>query len=108
MASSTASLFARYSFVHGKSVVRAIGVNSTGLRNNSQETTHVPTAENMSFEEYRKLRKALKWRGRFAGIPLGLLAVTASSTVSAHFLPDMFNPQPEVEIQPILSVILYK
>lgn len=66
----------------------------------SQE--NVPGTEKMSFEKYRKLRRALKWRGRIAGIPLGLLAISTSSAINIHFNPDMFNPQPEVEIQPIL------
>ena len=56
----------------------------------------------MSFEEYRKLRRSLKWRGRIAGIPMTFLAIAASSAVNIHLNPDMFNPQPEAEIPLIL------
>ena len=55
----------------------------------------------MPFEEYRKLRKALKWRARIAGIPMGLLGIAASSFVNVHFNPRMFEMSPE-EIKPIL------
>ena len=73
------------------------------LRNCSQEVNAaVQTEEKMSFEEYRKLRKALKWRGRVAGVPLGFMAMATSSAINLHFNPNMFNPQSEAEIQLIL------
>ena len=55
----------------------------------------------MQFEEYRKLRKALKWRARIAGIPMGLLGIAASSFVNVRFNPRLFEMSPE-EIKPIL------
>ena len=99
---SSSLLLVRNSFAYGKNIVRVISINTACLRNYSQETKQSSSVEKMSFEEYRKLRKALKLRGRIAGIPLGMLAITVTSSISVNLMPDMFNPQPEVEIQPIL------
>ena len=55
----------------------------------------------MPFEEYRKLKKALKMRARIAGLPTAVVGVMASSFVNVHFNPRMFEMTPE-EVQPIL------
>ena len=57
----------------------------------------------MPFEEYRKLRRRLKFRSRLAGIPAAVVGVTLSSAVNVHFHPQMLEFQnPEVELTPIL------
>ena len=58
-------------------------------------------SDKLAFEEYRKLRKSLKMRGRLAGIPMGFLGMGISSFVNVQFNPNMFNMTPE-EVQPIL------
>ena len=59
-------------------------------------------SEKMTFEEYRKLRKSLKTRGRVAGLPMAFLGMGISSFVNVHYVtPNMFDMTPE-EIQPIL------
>ena len=55
----------------------------------------------MNFEEYRKLKKSLKWKARLSGIPMALVAMGISSAANLHFNPNMFDAAPE-EIQPIL------
>ena len=64
----------------------------------------VPAAKGrmMKFEEYRKLKKALKWNARIAAIPAGLVAVAISSAANVHFNPTMFEAATPEEIQPIL------
>lgn len=57
----------------------------------------------MPFEEYRKLKKALKMRARIAGLPTAVVGVMASSFVNIHFNPRMFEMTPE-EVQPILGM----
>ena len=59
------------------------------------------SGEKLTFEEYRKLRKSLKMRGRVAGLPMGFLGMGISSFINVHFNPNMFNMTPE-EVQPIL------
>lgn len=57
----------------------------------------------MDFEEYRKLKRALKWNARVAGIPMGFIAVGISSLTNLHFMPNAFDTSiPPEEIQPIL------
>ena len=57
----------------------------------------------MPFEQYRKLRRRLKFRSRLAGIPAAVVGVTLSSAVNVHFHPQMLEFQnPEVELAPIL------
>jgi len=64
-----------------------------------------PVSERMMpFEKYRKLKKALKWRARIAGIPMAFLGIAASSYVNVRINPDMFVMSPE-EIKPILYVV---
>ena len=55
----------------------------------------------MSFEDYRKLRKALKSRSRVAGIPLAFISMGVSSLINVQMNPEMFEMTPE-EVQPIL------
>ena len=57
----------------------------------------------LPFEEYKKLKKALKLRARLSGLPMGLVGIAVSSFVNVHFNPRMFDATPE-EIQPILCV----
>ena len=64
-------------------------------------STDVVDGEKLTFEEYRKLRKSLKMRGRVAGLPMALVGMGISSFVSVQYNPDMFNMTPE-EVQPIL------
>lgn len=55
----------------------------------------------LSFEEYRKLKKAIKLRGRLAALPMGFVGIGISSAISVQLNPRMFEMTPE-EIQPIL------
>ena len=55
----------------------------------------------LTFEEYRKLRKSLKFRGRVAGLPMAFVGMAISSFVCVQYNPNMFNMTPE-EVQPIL------
>lgn len=64
-------------------------------------STEVVDSEKLTFEEYRKLRKSLKMRGRVAGLPMALLGMGISSFVNVQYNPDMFNMAPE-DVQPIL------
>lgn len=57
----------------------------------------------MPFEEYRKLKTALKLRARIAGFPMAFVGIALSSVVSIHLNPRMFEMTPE-EIQPILGM----
>lgn len=59
------------------------------------------TRSTLPFEEFIENRGKLKFRSRIAGVPFGLLGLTASSMVSAYTFPNMFDTPPE-EIQPIL------
>ena len=59
------------------------------------------TERMMPFEEYRKLRRSIKWRGRVAGAFTGVFGVALSAAVNAHLNPQMFEAPPE-EVQPIL------
>lgn len=59
------------------------------------------TRSTLPFEEFIENRKKLKLRSRIAGVPFGLLGLTASSMASAYTFPNMFDTPPE-EIQPIL------
>ena len=59
------------------------------------------TRGKMSFEEYRKLKKALRMRARVAGLPMGLVGMSLSSAIGIHLNPRMFEMTPE-EVQPIL------
>ena len=57
----------------------------------------------MNFEEYRKLKRSLKWNARVAGIPMGCIAVGISSMTNLHFMPHIFDTSlPPEEITPIL------
>ena len=56
---------------------------------------------NMSFGDYRKLKKDLKIRRRIAGIPMAFLGLGASSAMNVYLNPKMFEMTPE-EVQPIL------
>ena len=59
-------------------------------------------SEKLTFEEYRKLRKSLKTRGRVAGLPMAFFGMGISSFVNVHYItPNMFELTPE-EVQPIL------
>ena len=59
-------------------------------------------SEKMTFEEYRKLRKSLRTRGRVASLPMAFFGMGISSFVNVHYItPNMFDMTPE-EIQPIL------
>ena len=71
------------------------------ITNSYSTASHGTVSQTMTFEEYRKLRKAHRWRTRISGIPMGLLMTTSSSVVVGHFYPNMFDATPE-EIQPIL------
>ena len=55
----------------------------------------------ISFEDYRKLRKTLKSRSRVAGIPLAFISMGVSSLINVQMNPGMFEMTPE-EVQPIL------
>ena len=59
-----------------------------------QYSTHT----DMSFEEYRKLRRALKTRARLAGVPLAFLGMGMSSLINVQLNPRMFEMSPE-EVQ---------
>lgn len=59
------------------------------------------TSKKLTFEEYRKLRKSLKLRGRVAGLPMAFLGMGISSVINVHFNPNMFNQTPE-EVELIL------
>ena len=57
----------------------------------------------MPFDQYRRLRRRLKFRSRLAGVPAALFGVTLSSAVNVHFHPQMLEFQnPDVELTPIL------
>ena len=55
----------------------------------------------MTFEKYRKLKKALRVRSRVSGVPMALVGASISSYINVYFNPRMFEMTPE-EIQPIL------
>ena len=67
----------------------------------SSETATGPPQSTMSFEEYKKLKRALKVRARVAGIPVAFVGIIISSAISVHMNPRMFEMTPE-EITPIL------
>ena len=67
----------------------------------SQSTDSSISYKNISFEEYRKLRKALKLRARIAGVPLAFISMGISSLVNVYLNPRMFEMTPE-EVKPIL------
>lgn len=70
----------------------------------SQSANATTTSKtDLSFEDYRKLRKALKTRARVAGVPLAFIGMGISSFVNVHLNPRMFETPPE-EIQLILLV----
>ena len=55
----------------------------------------------MTFEEYRKTRRALKVRARVSGIPLAFVGMATSSAAHLHYNPRLLEMTPE-EVQPIL------
>lgn len=55
----------------------------------------------MPFEEYRKLKKTMKYRSRIWGIPFAFAGMTVSSAINAMAFPNIFDMAPE-DIQPIL------
>jgi len=55
----------------------------------------------MPFEEYRKLKKRIKYRARMWGIPFAFAGMTISSTINVIFFPNIFDMAPE-DIKPIL------
>lgn len=57
----------------------------------------------MPFENYRKLKRTLKWRARIAGIPMGLAGVMFSSYLNVQLNPSMLAATQE-EVQPVLYV----
>ncbi|XP_019858086.1 PREDICTED: uncharacterized protein LOC109586349 isoform X1 [Amphimedon queenslandica] len=57
----------------------------------------------MNFEEYRKLKRSLKWNVGVAGIPMGCIAVGISSMANLHFMLHIFDTLlPLEEITPII------
>lgn len=78
---------------------------AAGKRLGSTSSTEVADPKdrkfNMSFAEYRKMKKSMKTRSRVAGIPMGFAGIAISSAISIHLNPRMFEMTPE-EIQPIL------
>ena len=66
-------------------------------------TVDIGRHRTMPFEQYRKLRRQLKFRARVAGVPAALVGVGLSSAVNVHFHPQMLEFQnPEVELTQIL------
>ena len=63
-------------------------------------TPHGPRM--MLFEDYRKLKKSLKWRARLAGIPMGFAGVVFSSFINIQLNPTMLTATTEEEIETIL------
>lgn len=61
-----------------------------------------PVRRMMPFEEYRKLKKALKLRARMSGLPMAGVGILASAALNTHFNPNLLAPVPEEEIQLIL------
>ena len=57
----------------------------------------------MPFQDYRKLKRTLKWRTRIAGIPMGLAGIMFSSYLNVQLNPSMLAATPE-EVQPVLYV----
>ncbi|EDV24376.1 uncharacterized protein TRIADDRAFT_56126 [Trichoplax adhaerens] len=84
----------------GENKATAPSLNTTAGRFGSKIR---PTPLQLPFEEFITFRKKLKVRSRIAGVPFGLLGLTASSMVSAYMLPNMFDTPPD-EIQPILGM----
>uniref|UniRef100_A0A1X7TRM0 Presequence translocated-associated motor subunit PAM17, mitochondrial n=1 Tax=Amphimedon queenslandica TaxID=400682 RepID=A0A1X7TRM0_AMPQE len=59
----------------------------------------------MNFEEYRKLKRSLKWNVGVAGIPMGCIAVGISSMANLHFMLHIFDTLlPLEEITPIIGM----
>jgi import inner membrane translocase subunit TIM23 len=67
-------------------------------------TSPVGEERMMKFEDYRKMKKTLKWNARVAGVPGGLVAMAISSAVNMHFNPKMFEAATPEEIQYILGM----
>lgn len=80
---------------HADLLLRPISVH--GSANNRRNSS----SNQMTFEEYRKLRKSLRTKGRISGIPMAFIGMAASSAVNMQLNPQMFDMTPE-EIQPIL------
>ena len=55
----------------------------------------------MTFEEYKKLKKRLKWTARVAGIPGFAVFSGISAAINVHYHPDIMNLE-AAEVQPIL------
>ena len=55
----------------------------------------------MPFEEYRKLRKSLKWQTRICGVPFAIAGMAISAALNVYFNPGMFEMAPE-DVVPIL------
>lgn len=70
------------------------------MRNYSNSST-VESKEMMPFEEYRKLKKSMKYRGRIWGVPFAFTGMSISSAINVMVFPNIFEMAPE-DIQPIL------
>ena len=55
----------------------------------------------MSFEDYRKLKKTIKFRARIWGVPFAFAGMSISSTINVMIFPNILDMAPE-DIQPIL------
>ena len=55
----------------------------------------------MPFEEYRKLKKTVKYRARIWGVPFAFAGMSISSAINVMIFPNLFEMAPE-DIQPIL------
>ena len=85
---------------HIFNTLRLVSASNLGSRSYSNGSSE--QKQTLTFEEYRKLRRSLKWRSRISGIPMAFLAMAASSAINIHMNPYMFDPPPEMEIQTIL------
>ena len=82
--------------------IQFVSAPTISLRVYSSSAGEGSDSEKMTFEEYRKLRKSLRTRGRVAGLPVAFFGMGISSFVNVHYItPNMFDMTPE-EIQPIL------
>lgn len=94
-----------YTTKHAACVNFAYPIPTLSLRiysSSAGEGARANDGEKMTFEEYRKLRKSLKTRGRAAGLPMAFLGMGISSFVNVHYIsPNLFDATPE-EVQLIL------
>lgn len=57
----------------------------------------------INFEDYKKLKKRLKWTARVAGIPGFAVFSGISAAVNVHYFPDIMNLE-AAEVQPVFGM----